>query len=36
MRCRELIEYYDNLEWYDSDQFDGQMHTIIKGYNLFD
>lgn len=36
MRCRELIEYYNNLEWYDSDQFDGRMHTIIKGYNLFD
>ena len=34
--CRELFEYYKALPWYDSDEFDGQLYTIIKGYHLFD
>ena len=32
--CPELYEYYNQLEWYDSDEFDGKLYDIVCGYEI--
>lgn len=32
LNCPELYDYYDSMEWYDSDIFDGELYDIICGY----
>ena len=27
--CPELYEYYNQLEWYNSDEFDGKLYDIV-------